>query len=297
MNTEIKDKVKNLSGFIKWIMYLLIFIILLGLPFYIQSNTCKFGTFLKNTIHIGKPGNWLGFWGSYLGSILAIVFSSINTAIQLKKNKEQEFKRMEAIDLRSLMTIITERKNEYENSKRLATELSKAITKKNLAHYIKLLSSKELLLSSYLNKKEMSHVNKWNEHFVIFDDTDSKIDEIIKCWNKIGELLENYQKTIDIDLQDLFDNSSILLSKSLSELPSKSLSELPSKSLSELSSKLLSKLLSELPSKSLSELSSELLSDLNKNTFDQSTKGLEEMESLCGEIYHKLHKLYDKRAK
>lgn len=74
----------NDNGKWKRTLKLLIFIPILFSPILLQMNIFNFGTFLKNSIRVGDFGNWLGFWGSYLGSVIAVFFAFINTKVQLK---------------------------------------------------------------------------------------------------------------------------------------------------------------------------------------------------------------------
>ena len=67
-------------------------------------NIFNFGTFLKNSIRVGDFGNWLGFWGSYLGSVIAVFFAFINTKVQLKESQRNDYKK--AIILNELNTTI-----------------------------------------------------------------------------------------------------------------------------------------------------------------------------------------------
>lgn len=79
--------------------------VLFLIPIFIQTNLLYFGTWILNFINIGKPGNWLGFWGSYLGSILSIAFAYVNTKMQLKESKRNDYEK--AIKLRELDSAVS----------------------------------------------------------------------------------------------------------------------------------------------------------------------------------------------
>lgn len=94
----------NDNGKWKRTLKLLIFIPILFSPILLQMNIFNFGTFLKNSVRVGDFGNWLGFWGSYLGSVIAVFFAFINTKVQLKESQRNDYKK--AIILNELNTTI-----------------------------------------------------------------------------------------------------------------------------------------------------------------------------------------------
>lgn len=188
----------------RWPIFLAI---LIGLPLFIQTNFMYIGSWLKNFIQIGSPETWLGFWGTYIGSILTVIFTHIDTTMQINKSKELEHSQMEAIDLRSLMAIIIQRKNEYIDYMNLANAIVDAINKKDVKSYMSLLekaTNKEepKLLSCNLNEQEIIHTNEWNKHFVIFDDNDANIKCIANEWGEIGDLLQEYQENVSESILD-----------------------------------------------------------------------------------------------
>lgn len=101
-----KNKKGGLLIFIKKHKWEIIpFLVLFLIPIFIQTNLLYFGTWILNFINIGKPGNWLGFWGSYLGSILSIAFAYVNTKMQLKESKRNDYEK--AIKLRELDSTVS----------------------------------------------------------------------------------------------------------------------------------------------------------------------------------------------
>lgn len=183
-----KNKESNLLKAHTWETLL---VILLLLPALIQTNFLYVGTWLLNFIHIGKPANWLGFWGSYLGSIFAIIFAYENTKIQLKKNKENDIDNYKIDKLANLMAIIIKRRNEYERSKSIAENLKKMFEDPN--SYVSDKMIKEISYKKLMELEE-SHVSDWNKNFVIFDDEDPYIKDIKEKWKKISNLIDNYQE-------------------------------------------------------------------------------------------------------
>jgi len=174
----------------------------------IQTNFMYISSWLKNFIHVGKPETWLGFWGTYIGSILTVIFTHIDATMQINKNKELEYNRMEAVDLRSLMSIIIQRKNEYIDCKNLAIEIKNAINSNNSDRYKQLLDDANILQSSNLNAQEISHTNEWNKHFVIFEDNDPEIKYIVHKWTEISNLLEDYQQKVNVSIKQARETKS-----------------------------------------------------------------------------------------
>lgn len=206
-------------------MWETLLVILLLLPALIQTNFLYVGTWLLNFIHIGKPANWLGFWGSYLGSIFAIVFAYENTKIQLKKNKENDIDKYKIDKLANLMAIIIKRRNEYEKLKSTANTLAEKYGKPNFYND----SDKKIEKISFENlmKLEESHLSDWNKNFVIFDDEDPYIKYIEEKLKKISSLIDKYEKisdkfsSIQQDSNSVKNNPYVRASKQLKEMEDK----------------------------------------------------------------------------
>lgn len=84
------------------LLYITLAIMMLGLPIAIQNNYVKIGMSLKKCINIGAPSAWLGFWGSYLGSILSISFAYINSKIEANRQKESLERQLEQSKINDL---------------------------------------------------------------------------------------------------------------------------------------------------------------------------------------------------
>lgn len=101
-----QNKKGNKSNFYKYYihdnkttaLYIILAVMMLGLPIAIQNNYVGIGISLKKYINIGAPSAWLGFWGSYLGSVLTILFAYFNTEYQTSKiataNREEKSKKL-----------------------------------------------------------------------------------------------------------------------------------------------------------------------------------------------------------
>lgn len=61
---------------------------MLGVPFVMQLNPFGISTYLKKLVGLGTSGEWLGFWGSYLGSIITVLFSYFSIMYETKKETE-----------------------------------------------------------------------------------------------------------------------------------------------------------------------------------------------------------------
>ena len=94
-----------MKKFLRKNIWIIVFIILLLIPFTIQSNFLFFGTWLRNFIRVGNSSSWLGFWGSYLGSILTITFTYMITRIQIKETKKADYRN--AIKMNELNSTIS----------------------------------------------------------------------------------------------------------------------------------------------------------------------------------------------
>ena len=66
----------------------IIFGFLFCVPLILQLNPWNLSTWLKRLVRIGTPRDWLGFWSSYLGSILTVAFSYSIAKYETKKQKE-----------------------------------------------------------------------------------------------------------------------------------------------------------------------------------------------------------------
>ena len=75
----------------KSIISIVLFIgIMIGFPLALQNNWMNISKDLKNYIKIGTTRDWFGFWSSYIGSIMAIVFAYFNTRLQIKNRIYKE---------------------------------------------------------------------------------------------------------------------------------------------------------------------------------------------------------------
>ena len=84
------------------LLYIILAVMMLGLPVAIQNNYVRIGMSLKRCINIGAPSAWLGFWGSYLGSILSISFAYINSKIEANRQKESLERQLEQSKINDL---------------------------------------------------------------------------------------------------------------------------------------------------------------------------------------------------
>ena len=80
----------------------IVFGLLFFVPLILQFNPWNFSTWLKGLVRIGTPRDWLGFWSSYLGSILSICFAYFNTKAQLNYRSHQEYL-TRLIDIRKIL--------------------------------------------------------------------------------------------------------------------------------------------------------------------------------------------------
>ena len=80
----------------------IVFGLLFSVPLILQFNPWNFSTWLKGLVRIGTPRDWLGFWSSYLGSILSICFAYFNTKAQLNYRSHQEYL-TRLIDIRKIL--------------------------------------------------------------------------------------------------------------------------------------------------------------------------------------------------
>lgn len=67
------------------ITVIIFFALMLGIPFLMQLNPFGISIYLKKLVGIGTSGEWLGFWGSYLGSIITVLFSYFSIMYETKK--------------------------------------------------------------------------------------------------------------------------------------------------------------------------------------------------------------------
>lgn len=277
-----KNKESNLLNIIKAHTWEILLVILLLLPALIQTNFLYVGTWLLNFIHIGKPANWLGFWGSYLGSIFAIIFAYENTKIQLKKNKENDIDKYKIDKLANLMSIIIDRRNEFKVLKSNANNLAEMFEVPNSNvnvdnneefngyvqndENLKNLNEKKFneISSDNLIQLENSHVSDWNKNFVIFDEKSPYISDILNDWNNISEAIDNYKQTSINILSVKKEFKEIILHQTTSSKGEESCN------------------------KTISSDQTQFFNKASK-TFKKSYDQLKEMEDTCEVIYNKLH--------
>lgn len=96
---------KRMSKFIqKHLAVSLAIIFFIFIPFILQISLCIFSWGIFSS---GSNDGWLGFWGGYLGSTLAIGFAYFNTKYQLNESKQNDFENAVKInELNSLSSLL-----------------------------------------------------------------------------------------------------------------------------------------------------------------------------------------------
>lgn len=191
----------------KWIVWLL-FIILFIAPFILQINLFNIGTLLKNTVRIGKSENWLAFWGSYIGSVIAVLFAYVNTKIQLKESKRNDYEK--AIKLNELNSAVSLLKASVylENQVFMLSEEFKR--NKDQTYYSKLKIDKLLKWEEHWN----TYIEKYDNSIAVYSSRLPK--DIIEKNFKLGKEYSEMMKKVNIDFSDEIKKS-ILTTKKISK--------------------------------------------------------------------------------
>lgn len=100
-------------------------VIFLITPFLLQLNLLGFSTWLKGCVRIGTPRDWLGFWSSYLGSVLTVAFSYSIAKYETKKQQETLQKQLEHDNEFKLLETMVEYMDFLENRRKTIDELYK----------------------------------------------------------------------------------------------------------------------------------------------------------------------------
>lgn len=100
-------------------------VIFLITPFLLQLNLLGFSTWLKGCVRIGTPRDWLGFWSSYLGSVLTVAFSYSIAKYETKKQQETLQKQLEHDNEFKLLETMVEYMDFLENRRKTINELYK----------------------------------------------------------------------------------------------------------------------------------------------------------------------------
>lgn len=193
-----KNKKGSLLSVIKTHKWETLFLILFLIPVFIQTNFLNVGTWLLNLINIGKPANWLGFWGSYLGSILAIVFAYINTKAQLKESKQNDLDNAIKINKINNSTVLLN--NIMAFLSKLDTIQAEIVFNTKMAKRICDIKYKNL---NNLNNDWIDYITKWNTYAVT-----SNSDEIKNISDLINSLSIPYHKILETyspKIQEIID--------------------------------------------------------------------------------------------
>lgn len=143
-----KKAIKNQKSVI--IFFGLIFVI----PILMQLNPFGISTYLKKLVGIGTPREWLGFWGSYLGSIITVLFSYFSIMYETKKERDKE-----------QLNLVRSRANLSKKGKRLF------IFKKST-------------IESF--KEETRKIDKYGELTYICDQLIESMTSAYNCYDKIS---------------------------------------------------------------------------------------------------------------
>lgn len=182
--------------------------VMLGIPLILQSNLGGLGDKLKKTIGIGTPRDWLGFWGTYIGTIITIIFAYISTIHEDNKRKQETRKtenkeNKKNIDelLKKIDVLVDELYKKAVTGKEIKTAINDLKKERPCARkkvYKKLLS--------FLKEKNARVDNCYNEISITMPF--KKID-ILRNYNYYGKLAEINNSITDINLK--IDNLSLVV--------------------------------------------------------------------------------------
>lgn len=210
---------KELNNFCKYyidekksiLLYITLAVMMLGLPIAIQNNYVGIGMSLKKYINIGSPSAWLGFWGSYLGSILSISFAYINSKIEAKRQKESIERQLEQSKINDLDNAI--KTNEINLLTMIVGVITDCISIIDIhtGQIELLIKSDEIMdLNTFLEfkfdfaDKTSNYQKKWNKFILSFYNSEEGHNDLTKYNDKIKKLIEEtsicileYEKKIE----------------------------------------------------------------------------------------------------
>ncbi|WP_076647280.1 hypothetical protein [Latilactobacillus sakei] len=99
------EKDEKISGAIIILMFVAVF----GIPIVVSAGVAEIPSFMGDG---GDSGDWIGFWGSFLGSIIGVagaaLFAYINTNFQLKEQRRNDlFNALEIEDVKNKSKLIS----------------------------------------------------------------------------------------------------------------------------------------------------------------------------------------------
>lgn len=167
------------------LFYIISAVMMLGLPIAIQNNYVEIGTSFKRCINIGAPSDWLGFWGSYLGSVLTILFAYFNTEYKTNKNAREQASKLATID----------KKEKTEKAEKLKATLKNALKRISFRS-----TFKNNFFNYKINKNSVSYLEKNSEE--IYND----INKVIELETSLKDMI------LEIDTKTYKELSDQLLS-------------------------------------------------------------------------------------
>lgn len=183
------------------ILALFFIVIFLITPFLLQLNLLGFSTWLKGCVRIGTPRDWLGFWSSYLGSVLTVAFSYSIAKYETKKQQEILQKQWEHDNEFKLLETMVEYRDFLESRRKTIDELYN-LTNVNLVN-----DDADKILSNVKNilEKSVKLINDIRQSELV----SLKYYSIINSLNKdIGQnISDNFVKVVSIliHIQDNFE--------------------------------------------------------------------------------------------
>lgn len=134
---------------------------------------------------IGDDSDWLGFWGSFIGSIIGVagaaIFAYMNTNFQLKEQRKNDLRNaLEIEDIKNKSKLLS-LNNEYVKDIIVLRKNIEGLGTKNVAHIAK--------IKKYIAGDEMIKLNTIRTNYVV------EFSVYVSCIG--GDMLKNFSETQD----------------------------------------------------------------------------------------------------
>lgn len=178
---------------------------MLGIPFVMQLNPFGISTYLKKLVGIGTSGEWLGFWGSYLGSIITVLFSYFSIMYETKKETKNAKSKLARESDKEKINLV---KSRVAISKRLYFSYEVENIDDFNKNFKKNGRYDELLVLCDQLIEEMKYASNCNSELIdniytsiyegnkIIEENSNKMLEIQKSTSKVGSAAKKIKKLI-----------------------------------------------------------------------------------------------------
>ncbi|MSD84613.1 hypothetical protein GKC32_09430 [Lactobacillus curvatus] len=153
--------------------------LILLLPFSIEISVAN----MPSTA--GNDGDWIGFWGSFLGSVIGVagaaIFAYMNTNFQLKEQRKNDLiNALEIEDIKNKSKLLS-LNNEYVKDIIVLRKNIEGLGTNNVAHIAK--------IKKYIARDKMIKLNKKRTEYVV------EVSVYVSCIG--GEILHDFIETQD----------------------------------------------------------------------------------------------------